>query len=58
MPPVLPVTASHRAPLSRSRIGGVQQEPAQDCRLLVEHLVDQVVHDEPVVPGEGRDERR
>ena len=38
--------------------GGVQQEPAQVCRLLVEHLVDQVVHDEPVVPGEGRDERR
>ena len=28
------------------------------CRLLVEHLVDQVVHDEPVVPGERGDERR
>ena len=38
--------------------GGLEQEPAHRLGLPVEDLLDEVVHDEPVVAGEPGDERR
>jgi hypothetical protein len=38
--------------------GRLQQEAAHLFRLTLEDLLDQVVHDEAVVPGEARDEAR
>ena len=53
-----PVTASHSGPVSRSRIEVSEQEVADVVGLAVEDLLDEVVHDEPVVAGEPGDEAR
>ena len=54
-PPVWPVTASQRGPERRSSTEVAQQETADLIRLAVKDFLDQVVDDEPLVPGEPRD---
>ena len=53
-----PMTASQSGPVSRSRIAVATRKSRSSLGLLVEHLLDEVVHDVPVVTGEPRDEPR
>jgi hypothetical protein len=48
------VTQRAAQPIQYGRLG---QEPAEGLALSFQHLVDEVVHDVPVVAREARDER-
>ena len=50
------MTASHSGPLSRSRIEVSSRKRAYGVRLAGQDLLDEVVDDVPVVPGEAGDE--
>ena len=54
--PSWPVTASHSGPLSRSRIEVCSRKLRTSLGLTVQDLLDQVVDDVAVVPGEAGDE--
>ena len=56
--PVVSVTASHSGPVSCSRTAVSRRNLADVGGLAVEHLLDEVVDDVPVVPGEAGDEQR
>ena len=50
------MTASQSGPVSRLEDRRLQQEAAHVLRLTLQHLLDQVVDDVAVVPGEAGDE--
>ena len=52
------MTASHSGPLEPVQDRGLQQEAPDLFGLTLQDLLDQVVDDVPVVPGEARDEAR
>ena len=56
LPPPCPVTASHSAPLSRSRTEVCSRKSRTWLGLALQHLLGQVVDDVAVVPGEAGDE--
>ena len=53
-----PVTDAHSGPVSRVRIDVARRKSRISGDLVLEHLVGEVVEDEPVVAGELGDERR
>ena len=52
------LTASHSGPVSRSRIAVSSRKRRTSAGCRLEHLLDEVVDDVPVVAGEPGDERR
>ena len=58
LPPEPPATASHSGPLSRLQDRRAEQEVLHLLRLALHHLLDEVVDDVAVVPGEAGDEVR